>query len=316
MYKHAIVGFSVNPELELAVEDTPGPKKVLRKIDFCLSGSSGNVAMALKKMGSTPRLLGLTGPGFVVPGCHETLADHLLCEAVDQSEIRFMSIKALTQTNICVIPVIGQDNGVSWGKRNRIVHSDIPGALEDIYRVWDILKAGEVDVESTFSIVTGLRAVEVVFAKALLSKARFGFRVLNAKDTLCRSREFKKVLPLVDLLVLNKREFDETGKTLSELHNHGPRIIVVTHDKKGGMFSFRWACCQFKAINFPGGKFETGAGDWFLGALVSELMRLQVSVSTVTKEEFQGAVDFAARVAGKKITMAGGGNGPTRAQLR
>ncbi len=306
MKYNAVVGFSVNPELELAVESTPGPKKVLRSMSFCLSGSSGNVAMALKRLGSRPHLLGL-----VATNHGENLEDKLLGEAIRQSRVLFMPIRVLSQTNVCVIPVIGKANGVLWGKRNRIVHSAVPKALQDLAKP-------EIGVgPHTFTVVTGLRAVEIVFAKTLLSKAQNGFRVLNAKDTLCGSRDFKKILPLVDLLVLNHREFGETGMTLSELHSCGPRIVVVTHDKKGGMFSFRSGYrSQFQPVTFTGGKFETGAGDWFLGALVSELITLRESVSGVKPEQFQAVVDFAAKVAGRKITMTGGGNGPTRSQLR
>lgn len=304
MNNNAVVGFSVNPELELVVRDTSGPKKVLRSMSFCLSGASGNVAMALKKLGGHPHLLGL-----VTAGHQETLADKLLGEVIRQSKMPFTSIRVLAQTNVCVIPVIGQTNGVLWGKRNRIVHSAVPKALRDLARP----KIGQ----HTFTIITSLRAVEIVFAKALLARTQDGFRVLNANGIFCERKEFKKILSLVDLLVLNQREFSETGMNLSELHNCGPKIVVVTHDKEGGMFSFHFGHhSQFKPVDFPGGKFETGAGDWFLGALVSELIRLRKSVATVTPEQFQKVVDFAARVAGKKITMSGGGNGPTRSQLR
>jgi|GEM_PF-1059402 len=303
----AVVGFSVNAELELAVKDTPGPKKVLKRMDFCLSGSSGNVVMALKKLGSRPHLLGL-----VTARSQKTLADKLLGEAIVQNKVSFTPIRVLSQSNICVIPVVGDTNGVLWGKRNQIVRSAIPKALRAIQRL------GSGVGPNTFTVITGLRAVEVVFAKTLLEMTQTGFRVLNAKDTLCERMDFERILPLVDLLVLNRYEFNETGMELSELHGFGrPKIIVVTDDEKGGMFSFHSGHkSHFKPVSFRGGRFETGAGDWFLGAMISELVRLRKSVDTVSLKEFQGVVDFAAKVAGKKITMPGGGNGPTRFQLR
>lgn len=303
-HKNAVVGFSVNAELELAVQDTPGPKKVLNRMGVCLSGSSGNITIALQNLGAKAHLLGLVAVSEL-----ETLESRLLKETLKKSEVPFTPLKVLTQTNICVVPVIGNKNGVAWGKRNKIVHNSIPRALKDLT---DFVGIGP----RTFSIVTSLRLVEIVFAKTLLARTQTGFRVLNAKDTLCARKEFKRILQLVDLLVLNQREFDETGMKLSELHKRGPRIIVVTHDSKGGIFSFNSGhSSHFKPHSFTGGKFETGAGDWFLGALVSELIRLEESALTIKSESFQKVVDFAARVAGKKITMPGGGNGPTRFQL-
>lgn len=305
-HNDAVVGFSVNPELELAVGNTSGPKKVLQSQSFCLSGSSGNVTVALKKLGARSHLLGLVAVDY-----QNGFTDKLLNETIKQSKVSFSPIRVLSETNFCVIPVVGNANGVLWGKRNRIIHSAVPKALQ-------YLKSPKVGIgPRTFSVITGLRDVEFVFAKTLLNRTQAGFRILNAKGTLCAKRNFKKVLSMVDLLVLNRREFKETGMELSELHNFGPSIIVVTHDRKGGMFSFRSGFCKkFQPVSFFGGRFETGAGDWFLGALVSELIRLQESVFTIKPEQFKRVIDFAARVAGKKITMSGGGNGPTRSQLR
>lgn len=304
----AVVGFSVNPELELKVVKTEGPKKLLESIDCCLSGASGNVASSFYKLG-VPRshLLGL----IAVDHLKETLADTLLNEVVNRIKVSFTPIRVLTQTNICVIPVIENTNGVAWGKRYPVVRSAVPKALHD-------LAGPEIGIGlKTFSVVTSLRLVEIVFAKTLLARTHVGFRVLNAQKALCARKEFKKILSLVDLLVLNQREFNETGMKLAELHSCGPRIVVVTHDKEGGMFSFYSGYCnRFRPVDFPGGKFETGAGDWFLGAVVSELIRIRKSVLTVHHMQFAEVINFAARVAGKKITIPGGGNGPTRSQLR
>ena len=304
--QEAVVGFSVNPELELAVENTLGPKKVLKRMNCCVSGSSGNVKMALNKLGGRSHLFGLVAAG------PDTFADKLLGEAIDRRGVAITPLRVLAETNICVIPIMGNMNGVAWGKRNRIVQSAVPKALQRLTRVIDIVVGTR-----TFSVITSLRSVEAVFATTLLARTSPGFRVLNAKDSLCSRREFKEILPLVDLLVLNQREFEETGMEISELHKCGPRIVVVTHDRKGGMFSLNSGHqSRFKRVDFPGGRFETGAGDWFLGALVSELIRLRESVLTIKPRQFHRMIDFAARVAGKKITMPGGGNGPTRSQLR
>lgn len=302
----AAVGFSVNPEVGLIIEDVPGPKKPV-KDPFCLSGSSGNVATAIKKLGGNPHLLGLVsvhGKGH---------ADRTLDEAVTQSEIRFTPIRALNQTNICYIPIRGGVNGEAWGKHSQMVHSAVPEALQELAK-------SEIGIgPETFTAITSLRPTQGVFASTLLERTQPGFRVLNAKNpnTPYARREFKKFLLLVDLLVINEMEWRGIGMNLPELHSSGPRLIVVTQDKEGGLFSIGSEVMgRFRPVHFPGGQFETGAGDWFLGAVISELIRLKESALTVKPEQFQKVVDFAAKVAGKKITMPGGGNGPTRSQLR
>lgn len=305
----AVVGVSVNPELGLVVEDTPGPKKILRDVSCCLSGSSGNTATAIKKLGSHPHLLGLVGVNS-----QEEIAGKLLHDVINGSGMSFFTpIPVLDHTNFAAIPVAGESNGEVWGKKGEIVHTAMTHALHSLARP-------EIGVgPQTFVVVTSLRAPEVPFAKALLSQAQPGFRVLNAKDTLCASKEFRKILPLVDLLVLNRHEFDETKMALACLHDLGPKVIIVTYGEYGGMFSCNTSSLclslNYNPVKFSGGKFETGAGDWFLGALISELIRLKESVFSIKPEQFKEVVDFAAKVAGKKITIPGGGNGPSRHQL-
>ncbi|MFA6177514.1 MAG: PfkB family carbohydrate kinase [Candidatus Paceibacterota bacterium] len=312
-YYDAVVGVSVNPEMELTVENTAGPKKTLRCMTCCLSGSSGNTATAIKCLGGCPHLVGLVGTEFQ---SSKKVEDILLRNVIEKGGVPFTPLEVLSETNHAVIPVISESNGEVWGKKGNLVHSVVSETLQD-------LAGPEVGIgPNTFVVITGLRAVEMPFAEALLFQAQPGYRLLNAKDTLCASKEFKKILPLVDILVLNKREFDETGMDLRKIHSYGPRIIVVTAADKGGLFSLSpilWSHYweEWKAVSYPGGIYETGAGDWFLGALVSELIRLKESASIViNSQKFSEIISFAAKVAGKKVTIPGGGNGPSRHQLR
>jgi hypothetical protein len=308
---NAVVGVSVNSEFELVVKDASGSKKELdMSLCPCPSGSSGNTNGAIRRLGGNSHLVGLVEVNYDQE--EETLESLLLKRVIKQGGVSFTPVPVLSKTNVAAIPIIKGINGEVWGKKGKIIHSMVPSALQ-------ILKGPSVRIgPNTFSVVTGLRKVELPFAKALLDRTEAGFRVLNAKATLCAiSREFKKILKLVDLLVLNRREFEETGMELSELYDCGPKLTIVTDDSDGGMFSFgRYEERLFKPVCFPGGKFETGAGDWFLGALISEFIRLKKSTKTIELGEFENAINFAARVAGKKITIPGGGNGPSRHQLR
>ncbi|MDD5721361.1 MAG: carbohydrate kinase family protein [Candidatus Pacebacteria bacterium] len=306
----AVVGVSVNSEFELVVKDTPGPKKELDiSLCSCPSGSSGNADGAIRNLGGHSSLVGLVEVNYDKE--EETLESLLLKRVVKQSGVSFTPVPVLSKTNIAAIPIIKGSNGQVWGKKGEIIHSEVSQALQ-------ILSGPEVGIgPKTFVVITGLRAVELPFAKALLSQAQKGYSVLNAKESFCKSREFKKILPLVDLLVLNQREFFSTGMCFSEIYDCGPTHMVMTDSDKGGMLYFgRGYYEKFAPVKFPNNNYETGAGDWFLGALVSELIRRKISTETMTLNKFRNVVAFAARVAGKKITMTGGGNGPSRHQLR
>lgn len=306
-HNDAVVGFSVNPELKVVIGQKQGPKKPLLETSYYLSGSSGNVATAIKKLGALSHVLGLVGMSK-----RQTLADILLPEIIQQSGVSFTPIKILAETNLCIIPTSEHQNKVLWGKRNDVVQSAIPKVLRD-------LKRPEIGMgQNTFAVITGLRVSEMMLAKALFQKAQTGFRVLSPNHSLlCAKKELMNILPLVDLLVLNNAGFKATGLSLTKMHSYGPRIIVITHDRRGGSFSFPSGLLhKFEVVSFSGGHFETGAGDWFLGALIAELTRIGESIIAIRPDQFKVAIKFAARVAGKKLTMSGGGNGPTRRQLQ
>ena len=314
----AVVGVSVNSEFELIVKDTLGPKKELdMSLCPCPSGSSGNTDGAIRILGGNSHLLGLVEVNYGQE--EEALESLLLKRVVKQSGASFTPIPVLSNTNIAAIPIVEGKNGEVWGKKGQVVPSTVPQALQ-------ILAGPEIGIgPQTFVTITGLRIAEMLFAEALLSQAQPGFRVLNAKEYFCASRVFKKILSLVDLLVLNRREFQATGVGIRGLHDLGPKVIVVTDAEYGGMFSIMTnnfpigynhpISVGYSPVYFPGGKYETGAGDWFLGALISELIRLEKSVNAIGWKEFLEVVNFSARVAGKKVTIPGGGNGPSRLEL-
>ncbi|OHA23215.1 MAG: hypothetical protein A3G52_04850 [Candidatus Taylorbacteria bacterium RIFCSPLOWO2_12_FULL_43_20] len=305
--KHkVVVGFSVNPEFEINVGgDAKEPKKTLRRFSGRLSGSSGNVAIALQTLGVSPRLLGLVG---VSPVHENSWEGKFFDELVRSSGFSFWGIPALQRTNIAAIPVVNEKNGEVWGRRNGVLRHAIRPALRMLESFGSNKQA--------FAVVTSLRGGELPFATSLLAATQEGYRVLNAKDTLCRRPGFVRLLRIVDVVVLNRQEFAATNMSYDAIHRRGPKIVVVTHDKDGGYCSFCGKIFSFAPHSFKGGVFETGAGDWFLGALVAELIRHEENAASCSMNQFRDIIDFSAKVAGKKITMSGGSNGPTRVQLR
>jgi hypothetical protein len=160
-----------------------------------------------------------------------------------------------------------------------------------------------------------------------------GFRVFGPNQTLCQDERFRTFslsrspINRCDLLIFNRFEFETLGRTIEEIHDQGVSVVVVTDGAEGGVFSLRnstgEATGSYEAVKPPEGSelFLIGAGDWFLGGLASYLVShienggRGMSLLTMPSEVLQEACNFGAKVASRKITMRGGSNGPTRADL-
>lgn len=265
-----------------------------------LSGSSADVAIALRNMGRSPLLLGLVG--------RETGDEDLLLRAVlERNAIPFEGLRLLDRTSIAVLPVDRSGKSRVVGRRGNI----LPELMEDAESSVGV----RVGSSETFRIATGVRSCEARLVHALFKGAAPGFRVLNPNIALCKEKEtLLSLLRETDVLIVNENEYQEMGMPHpSELHAFGPGTVIVTWATRGGICSHRGTQIQYVAVNCPGEKtYLPGAGDWFLGGFLSAF---DGSVSEATPVFMKDALTFAAIVAGKKVTMSGAGNGPTKSSL-
>lgn len=295
-----IVGTSVNAEVVYRFDGSnPDEKIPLQDFSVQLSGSSGDVAIALNQLGAVSHLLGL-----VAAKEDDRLA--LLQLAIKKHKINSTLLPCLNKTSIAVLPcddtsgknrVIGQRGGV------------IPERISDIAQMI-------VNEAASFGwrIATGIRAEEIPFAQALLGTNK-GKRVLNPNFTLCRDQELEALLPFVDILVLNKNEMAVSRTTFKKCHELGTSLVIVTEDENGGQYSLRGEVGRFTPAKVSSSAlYLAGAGDWFLGGFLSfcDLAHLDAASDAV---DIERALAFGARVAAKKITMKGAGNGPMLSEI-
>lgn len=310
------IGFSANPEIIVRINGLEEAEKApLEEMTCELGGTSSNMAKAMAKMGVEAKLYALTG-------YNDDFYSHCFHYAMKHSlGVKTIEFPILEQGHMAFIPIDGVKKvSQVFGYKGKIQPDKIASCVEIIKN----------DVEkNVWRIATGVRPPEVELVKALLGNHR-GFRYLNPRVDLIQSKEiFFDLLKQTDVLVINHAEYiactshKEINSRSDIQKMFGVSLVIVTHDSDGGKFlltnEFTETRGQFDActdyITDGVEIFPTGAGDWFAGALISCFVKLEKSIFKITKEEIIDAITFASRVAGKKITMRGAGNGPSESEL-
>jgi len=299
--KRYVVGFSVNPEVVAEFDTNMGDEK-LPLLDFRvdLSGSSADVAIALRNMGRSPLLIG-------VVGAKEGDEDLLLRAALKRSAVPFHGLNLLDRTSMALLPVDRSGKSRVVGRRGNV--------LPELMSEAESSAASCVADPETFRIATGVRSCEARLVHAMFRGSAPGYRVLNPNIALCKEKEvFLRLLRETDMLVVNEHEHQEMGMPHpSELHDFGVATVLVTRAIRGGYCSHQGVGVHYDAVVYPDAKtYLPGAGDWFLGGLLSTFDGALNDASPAFMKE---ALCFAATVAGKKVTMSGAGNGPTKTTL-
>lgn len=298
----ALVGFSVNAEIVQTFNRmTEAEKGELKSIKCDLCGTSANVARALNKLGQQSKVLALTG-------INNDFESHILRYALKDHAIPFEEFRILDHSHISVYPIDGLPTQKIFGSKGEIISSMIPSMITEIK-----------DLESSWRIATGVRTPEIPFIESFF-ESNFGYRTLNPRVELIENKKvFFELLKKTDCLIVNHAEYDACKvASVSEIHNLGPRIVIVTQNKYGGWFSVKGNEVERfdPCIDYINGKiFEVGSGDWFSGGFHTFCMEINKSIFELDLTETRDAILFGARVSGKKITMQGAANGPSKEDL-
>lgn len=295
---HFIVGTAVNAEVVYYYDgSSPDEKIPLQDFSIQLSGSSGDVAIALSQLGAFSHLLGLIAD-------KEDDQSALLRLALKKHRVGSTLLPCLDKTSIAVLPCDdSSEKSRVIGRRGDVIPERIPTIVNLI-----------TDEAACFEwrVATGVREREI--AEALLGTNK-GKRVLNPNFMLCQNQGLEALLPFVDILVLNKNEMAVSRMTFKKCHEAGTSLVIVTEDEDGGQYSLRGKVGRFAPVKITGNAFyPAGAGDWFLGGFLS-FCELEHTDATSTAIDIERALAFGAKVAAKKISMKGAGNGPMLSEV-
>lgn len=296
----ALIGFSVNAEIIQTYDRMSIKEKgVLESLEVDLCGTSANVARAITKLGGLSKVLALTGVG-------DDFESMSLRWALKNYKMPYREFQILSSSHISVFPIDGLNRNKVFGKKGKINESKV-----------DEVITGIESETGLWRIATGVRPEEIPFVRALFN-SHVGYRSINPRLNLIEKREdFFSILKVSDLLILNEAEFSGCNVAhISELHGFGPSVVIMTKEKYGGVFSLKgrspevFQACTKYSENCKQ-LYTIGAGDWFHSAFLVRCMEAGKPFGELSVKEIRDFINFAARVAGKKITMPGSGNGPS-----
>ncbi|MFN4181387.1 MAG: carbohydrate kinase family protein, partial [Candidatus Paceibacteria bacterium] len=173
---------------------------------------------------------------------------------------------------------------------------------------------------NSWRILTGILPAEVELGINFFGTQK-SVNILTPNSSLCKDGEnLNRLLNRTQMLVSNLDEHCDMMDSLnlaeiSKIHKHGPKLVIVTDEERGGFFSLRGQTGRFHAKAFPGESYPTGAGDWFLSGLVAWYREMSITPENISLEALNDAIEFATTVAGKKVLMPGGTRGPLRSEI-
>jgi sugar/nucleoside kinase (ribokinase family) len=302
MYNYdALIGFSVNPEFIFSPKREIVSRRLYRKIPYdlkrCVSGTSFDTAVAMRKMGKQVRVLGAVGL--------DDPLNYLIQGMLTKYEVETALWGIRKETALAVVDI-------DKGRKSRSFK--LP-----IIRVPKKEIENEIlNCQPALKVVTGLSAdpKEIEMAKIFFRGTK-GAQVLNPRISLtAQKRIFRQLLGRIHLLILNDfeagqyfgKERQRVGfKDLEEFHDFGVVAVILTCDVRGAMLStFDGEKIFQPKINAGKLVDETGAGDCFLGFF------LGAKLEGMTNQE---AMKFAAAAAALKITLIGGSSMPERKEV-
>jgi len=269
--------------------------------------------------------MGIKTTLYALTGYNDDFNSHCFRWALKNSHesIKTIEFPILDKGHMGFIPIDGIKIGSQvFGYKGKIIPNRIDECIE-------IVK--ENAQKNVWRIATGVQPSEVPLVKALFGENRSGFRYLNPRMNLIREKDiFFDLLKQTDILVINHTEYEacvshgEIDSRTDIQDKFGVSLVIVTNDKDGGKYSLHNNIInvteKYSAytdyIKEGAEIYPTGAGDWFAGALISYFIKkVKKSIFEIKKGEIADAIFFASRISGKKITMMGAGNGPSKSEL-
>lgn len=254
---------SVNVEFYISSNRELGngyAKVPIQDYKVSIGGSSLNIAMSLRSAGYNPTLFAFVGNGG--DGMKELLLYHL------------------SKLNIThnVLDVL-EKNNVAFIDRCENYHDIIKGHRSNLSNEKDLVfEMNAIKDQYDFKIASGIDEKEVLMINALFTKQ--GTNLLVPKKALLEKygSDVKSFLPNTNIMCIDMNEYKASGA--GSLSDFGFELVTVTNEDEEGAFCFHGKEGYFQPEKHPNGTklFQTGAGDWFVGALSAFFDRKDVLV--------------------------------------
>ena len=259
-------------------------------------GAPANLAVAAARLGAKTAFVGRVGRDSYGDFLRRTLAQN----GVDVSGL---GVDPVQHTTLAVVSLDeGGERSFSFYRDPsadvNLRGEDVPRALLEATRV---LHFGSVSLTAEPSRSATLEAVRTARASGARISYDPNYRASLWPDEDAAIRQMLEPLPLVDILKVSDEELalltglTDPAEGSARLAALGPRLVLVTLGADGAFYRLGDMTGHVPGVPCLVGD-TNGAGDTFLGALLSRLVR-RAEPEALTREELEGMVAFANRAA-------------------
>ena len=293
-------------ELLIDLTQTHVDERMVRHYAANPGGAPANVAVAASKLGASAGFIGKVG----ADAYGKDLRAVLERSGVDASGL-YETGEALT-TQACVSVAPSGERSFSFyrspGADTLLTTDEAIRALDPLPR---ILHFGSVSLTADPAREATLRAVAHAREKGALISYDPNYRPALWPDEQTALCWMKKPLPMVDILKISDEELplisglDDPEQGTAKLLGCGIRLILVTLGSKGVFYRMGELTGSIPGIRVKVAD-TNGAGDTFLGALLSRLvLREGDPLAGLSADELEQILRFANRAAALTCTRSG-----------
>jgi sugar/nucleoside kinase (ribokinase family) len=304
-----VVGFSANKE-ETVIQ--PQEKSSFSKITISslprsIAGSSVNVARALNVLGATVKLLCTVGKDSHA----SDILDLLTNWGIDSFPI---PVRDGTPRTIVFVPEGKHKEVKQFCYKPGYRNNSMAHAITEV-------KEQTIVCQPKCCVATGVRVDDLPLVRTLFDGS--GIKVLNPNISLIQEHRqvFLDLCGQVDLVVVNHEEaaallgkdpnsFNAPDDVMVFTDSTRAKEVLVTFNSHGSSYCQPISATKYNYYHVPSEQCEvidpTGAGDAYLAGYLFSRLR---------GENVDGAMRFATKLAGIKVTKIGGSNIPTKEEI-
>lgn len=268
-------------------------------------GAPANVAVAAARLGAKTAFVGKTGQDAFGDMLRDTLEENgvdvtgLTQDAAAPTTLAVVSVDAAGERSFAFYRAPGAD---------QLLRADqLPAALLQNTR---FVHFGSVSLTAEPARTATLEAVRRARAAGALVSYDPNFRPALWPDAGTALEQMQAALPLADLVKVNEAELElltgtaDLAAGTGRLAAKGAALVLVTLGERGVFWRTKTDCGTVAGVSVTVAD-TNGAGDTFLGAVLSRLARRPAGLAGLTGQELVPILTFANRAASVTVSRPG-----------
>lgn len=268
----------------------------------CLGGTGSNVAVCVAKLGVNCKLIAKIGD--------DPLATFILKQLKNEGvDTEYVSLSKTHKTTLIIVDLDSDGERsftymVDTGADTRLTEQDLPEfKTGDWFCISSVIFSKNPSRDTCFKAIERIRRVDgVVCIDANMRENMWDIPELMTAVTL-EAFQMADIIKASEMEILTLTDKESLEEAIDVVKNWPCKLAVITLAGKGSLAIFRNTVISVEAYKVPVVDM-TGAGDAFLGALVTRLMKVHSLNEETITEILKFANACGALAVGKKGALA------------